>query len=328
MWNAIGVSAQRAPQSGVPVCVLGLGLIGGSILRALARSGRPAYGWNRSLAATDDAAAAGFDASPDLVATLRRANEGGHVIVVAVPVPALDGVLAAVAEHAPHAWLTDAVSVKGEVARRVAEAGLTGRYAGGHPMAGTAYSGWEATDAALFDGATWVVTADDETPAQAWRLAASVGLDCGAVIVPAGSAEHDAAVARISHAVHVVAEAVAISAEGDPAASRLALSLAASSFRDVTRVAGTAPSLVNAMCDANAPALLAALDDTIAELTAARAGLAEHGTVAPITERGYAARTRYENARRTPFVPVLGGEGWQRALRAAGHAGGVITALE
>nr|WP_068526032.1 prephenate dehydrogenase [Tsukamurella tyrosinosolvens]KZL94938.1 prephenate dehydrogenase [Tsukamurella tyrosinosolvens] len=316
------------PHSGVPVCVLGLGLIGGSILRALGRTGRPAYGWNRSAAAVDDAGAAGFDASSDLAATLRRAEEGGHVVVVAVPVPALDGVRAAVAEHAPNAWLTDAVSVKGDVARRVAAAGLTGRYAGGHPMAGTAFSGWEATDAALFDGATWVVTADDETPADAWRLAASVGLDCGAAIVPAGSTEHDAAVARISHSVHVVAEAVAITAELDPAAKQLALSLAASSFRDVTRVAGTAPSLVNAMCEANAPALLDALDDTIAELRAARAELAERGTVGAITERGYAARRRYENARRTPFSPVLDGAGWQRALREAGHAGGVVTALD
>ncbi|CAM3533272.1 prephenate dehydrogenase [Tsukamurella ocularis] len=324
MWNAGGVST---PHSGVPVCVLGLGLIGGSILRALGRAGRPAHGWNRSAAAVDDAGAAGFDASSDLVATLRRAEAGGHVIVVAVPVPALDGVLAAVAEHAPNAWLTDAVSVKADVARRVAAAGLTDRYAGGHPMAGTAHSGWEATDATLFDGATWVVTADDETPAEAWRLAATVGLDCGAVIVPAGSAEHDAAVARISHSVHVVAEAVAITAELDPAAKQLALSLAASSFRDVTRVAGTAPSLVNAMCEANAGALLDALDDTIAELIAARAELAERGTVGAITERGYAARKRYENARRTSFSPVLDGAGWQRALREAGHAGGVITAL-
>lgn len=322
------MSVQRAPHSDVPVCVLGLGLIGGSILRALGRAGRPAYGWNRSVAAADDAASAGFDASPDLVSTLRRADEGGHVIVVAVPVPALDGVLAAVAEHAPNAWLTDAVSVKGDVARRVALAGLTGRYAGGHPMAGTAHSGWEATHDTLFDGATWVVTADDETPAEAWRLAATVGLDCGAVIVPAGSTEHDAAVARISHSVHVVAEAVAITAESDPAAQQLALSLAASSFRDVTRVAGTAPSLVNAMCEANGPALLAALDDTIAELVAARAELAEHGTVGRITGRGYAARKRYENARRTPFVPVLDGAGWQRALREAGHAGGVITSVD
>ena len=117
-------------------------------------------------------------------------------------------------------------------------------------------------------------------------------------------------------------------AELDPAAKQLALSLAASSFRDVTRVAGTAPSLVNAMCEANAPALLDALDDTIAELRAARAELAERGTVGAITERGYAARRRYENARRTPFSPVLDGVGWQRALREAGHAGGVVTALD
>lgn len=81
------------------------------------------------------------------------------------------------------------------------------------------------------------------------------------------------------------------------------------------------------MCEANAAALLDALDDTIAELVAARAELAEHGTVGRITEQGHAARTRYDNARRTPFIPVLDGAGWQRALREAGHAGGVVAAL-
>ncbi|GAA4402177.1 prephenate dehydrogenase [Tsukamurella soli] len=312
--------------STTPVCVLGLGLIGGSILRALTAAGRPAYGWNRTAAGADAARADGFDASSDLRATLARAD-AGHIVLVAVPVPALDEVFAAVARQAPNAWLTDAVSVKGDVAARVAAAGLTARYAGAHPMAGTAESGWAATTGDLFRDATWVVTADDTTPAPAWREAAAVGLDCGAVVVPAGSAEHDAAVARISHSVHLLAEAAALTAELDPGASRLALTLAASSFRDVTRVAGTAPSLVRAMCEGNRDALLDALDDTIAELISARAELADHGTVADLVERGHAARADYEAVTRTPFTPELGGPGWQRMLRERGHLGGVVTAL-
>lgn len=314
------------PASDIPVCVLGLGLIGGSVLRAVTRTARPAYGWNRSAAAVSEARAAGFDASTDLPAVLRRADRG-HLILIAVPVPALAHVLSAIAAHAPGAWLTDAVSVKAQVAQLVEDAGLTSRYAGGHPMAGTAESGWPATDPTLFDGATWVVTADDPTPAAAWREAAALGLDCGAQVVPAGSAEHDAAVARISHSVHVVAEAVAITAQSDPIARQLALTLAAGSFRDVTRVAGTAPSLVRAMCEANREPLLSALDDTIAELLAARAELAGAGTVVGITERGFAAHGRYARAGRTPFVPRLDGAGWAAELRAAGHAGGVVTAL-
>ncbi len=321
IWNP-----GEVPHSRTPVCVLGLGLIGGSILRALAEAGRPAYGWNRSPSGADAAATAGFDASSDLEATLARAA-AGHVVVVAVPVPALDDVLGAVARHAPGAWLTDAVSVKGDVAARVEAAGLTSRYAGGHPMAGTAESGWSATAADLFTDATWVVTADDGTPAEAWAEAAAVGLDCGAVIVPAGSVEHDAAVARISHSVHLLAEAAAVTAELDPAASRLALSLAAGSFRDVTRVAGTAPALVRAMCEGNRAALLDALDDTIAQLNAARTELADHGTVADLVERGHAARGDYESITRTPFVPTLDGEGWQRRLRERGQAGGIVTTL-
>ncbi|MGV7394700.1 prephenate dehydrogenase dimerization domain-containing protein, partial [Mycobacterium kansasii] len=75
----------------------------------------------------------------------------------------------------------------------------------------------------------------------------TLALDCGAVVVPAKSDEHDAAAAAISHLPHLLAEALAITAAEVP----LAFALAAGSFRDATRVAGTAPDLVRAMCEAN-----------------------------------------------------------------------------
>ncbi len=64
--------------------------------------------------------------------------------------PAVDATLAAIAEHAPDLSVTDVVSVKAEVAAAVARHGLQDRFVGGHPMAGTSESGWEAGDAELF----------------------------------------------------------------------------------------------------------------------------------------------------------------------------------
>ena len=83
-----------------------------------------------------------------------------------------------------------------------------------------------------------------------------LALDCGAVVVPARSDEHDAAAAAISHLPHLLAEALAATAGEVP----LAFALAAGSFRDGTRVAATAPDLVRAMCEANSDQLLPALD--------------------------------------------------------------------
>ena len=80
----------------------------------------------------------------------------------------------------------------------------------------------------------------------------TLALDCGAVVVPARSDEHDAAAAAISHLPHLLAEALAVTAGEVP----LAFALAAGSFRDGTRVAATAPDLVRAMCEGNADQLL------------------------------------------------------------------------
>ncbi|MFD3813269.1 prephenate dehydrogenase [Rhodococcus sp. NPDC058639] len=303
-----------------PVCVLGLGLIGGSLLRAAAATGRHAWGYNRSPEVVHAARDLGFDASTDLAATLERAADANAIVVIAVPMPAVGSILEAIAEHAPDVALTDVVSVKSEVAAAVAAHGLSRRFVGGHPMAGTAESGWAASTVDLFRDAVWVVTVDDGTDPEVWQAVADLALDCGSVVVPAESAEHDAAVARISHLPHVLAEALALAgaAGGD-----LALGLAAGSFRDGTRVAATAPALVDAMCEANASALLAALDETLAVLSAAREQLAD-GSTADLTRAGFDARARYDQQTRVPITGVVPGEGdWLTALREAGRRGEV-----
>ncbi|MGB6050530.1 MAG: prephenate dehydrogenase/arogenate dehydrogenase family protein, partial [Rhodococcus sp. (in: high G+C Gram-positive bacteria)] len=116
-----------------PVCVLGLGLIGGSVLRAAVRAGRTAWGYNRSADAIAGSAEAGFDTGTDLAAALIRAADTDALIVIAVPMPAVDSILDAIGEYAPDNRITDVVSVKAEVADAVARHGLSPRYVGGHP---------------------------------------------------------------------------------------------------------------------------------------------------------------------------------------------------
>ena len=304
------------------VCVLGAGLIGGSLMRALGPE--RAFGWNRSAAGAEAATAAGFAVTTDLPDTLRRARESDALVVVAVPLPALDAVLGAVAEHAPGVALTDVISVKGPVLDAVRRHGLGARFVGGHPMAGTAHSGWDAGDPDLFRGATWLVAADPGADPDTWARVARLAMDSGARILSATSAEHDAAVARISHLGHVLAEALALAGGrgGD-----LALALAAGSFRDGTRVAGTAPDLVRAICEPNRDALLDVLDDCLAHLRDARASLAERGTLGPLVDDGHRARRAYEEAQAgagaagEPVEVTPGAAGWLEELRAAGAAG-------
>ncbi|MFZ1176992.1 MAG: prephenate dehydrogenase dimerization domain-containing protein, partial [Mycobacterium sp.] len=189
------------------------------------------------------------------------------------------------------------------------------------PMAGTAHSGWAAGHAGLFTGASWVVSVDPYVDPAVWSMVMTLALDCGAVVVPAKSDEHDAAAAAISHLPHLLAEALAVIAGEVP----LAFPLAAGSFRDATRVAATAPDLVRAMCESNSHQLLPAADRVIELLSRARESLACHNSVAELIEAGHAARTRYDSFPRSDiFHVVIGAENWREELAAGGRSGAVI----
>ncbi|WP_232375219.1 prephenate dehydrogenase [Mycolicibacterium mengxianglii] len=303
------------------MCVLGLGLIGGSLMRAATAAGRTVYGYNRSVDGTQAATFDGFDASTDLTDTLQRAAADDALIVIAVPMPALPAMLDHIVDTAPDCPLTDVISVKGAVRAQVEASGLLSRYVGGHPMTGTAHSGWSAGNAHLFEGAPWVVSVDDHVDEQVWGAVTQLALQCGAFVVPARADEHDTAAAAISHLPHLTAEALAVTAAHVPLAS----ALAAGSFRDSTRVAATAPDLVRAMCEANADKLVSMLDHAIDLLTKARASLSEGRSVAELVEAGHAARIRFDSFTRPDIVALsIGEEGWRDSLAAAGRAGGVI----
>lgn len=304
-----------------PVCVVGLGLIGGSLMRAAKAADREVFGYNRSVEGVEAARFDGFDATIDLDEALTRAAQSNALIVLAVPMPALPQMLRHVRAVAPECPLTDVTSVKGAVLAEVDKAGLLDRFVGGHPMTGTAHSGWTAGDERLFQNTPWVISVDDHVDPGVWATVMQLALDCGAFVVPARSDEHDAAAATISHLPHLLAEALATTAGEVP----LAFALAAGSFRDGTRVAATAPDLVRAMCEANAAQLLPALDQTLHLLIDARNQLAKHQPVSELVEAGHAARIRYDSFSRPAIVAtVLGEDGWRDELAAAGRAGGVV----
>ena len=304
------------------MCVLGLGLIGGSILRAATVAGREAFGYNRSVEGAQAARFDDFDATTDLTEALNRAADLNALIVLAVPMPALPTLLTHISQAAPDCPLTDVTSVKGAVLDEVIAAGLQARFVGGHPMTGTAHSGWEAGHARLFTGAPWVISVDDHVDPAVWSTVMELALDCGSFLVPARSDEHDAAAAAISHLPHLLAEALAVTAAEVP----LAFALAAGSFRDGTRVAGqrtgSGAGHVRGECRSQ---LLLRVDRAIELLTEARNSLAHNDSVAELVEGGHAARTRYDSFSRPEIVTVfVGAENWRQELAAAGRAGGVI----
>jgi prephenate dehydrogenase len=302
-----------------PICVLGLGLIGGSLARAAVAAGRVVWAATPSRSTADTARAAGYDVAASAEDALARAEEADALVVLAMPLPAVPEALRQVAEAAPTCRLTDVVSVKAAVRDAVRRYTPRARYVGGHPMAGTAESGWAAGSAELFAGANWVVTADDGTDPEVWADVAELAWACGARVVPAGTEEHDAAVARVSHLPHLLA-AVLASVAASPELGELPLALAAGSFTDGTRVADTRPELVLAMCEGNRAALLAAVDDALGRLGAARGSLASTGGLAATVNAGHQARQRWRAARGVAELKVARNTSMVR-LRELGRAG-------
>ncbi|MEC3978837.1 prephenate dehydrogenase [Amycolatopsis sp. H20-H5] len=310
------------------VCVIGLGLIGGSLLRAAALAGHTTWGAAVSEVDADAASRAGFDVTTDVEAALRRASEQDALVVLAVPMPAVEDLLRQVAEHASHCLLSDVTSVKGPMVDAVRRRAPYTRFVGGHPMAGTAESGWTAGDPALFQGAAWVLGVEHDTDLAAWAEVARLVVGIGAHVVPLPADSHDETVARISHLPHLFAAILAtIGAQGGP----VAMSLAAGSYLDGTRVAGSSPSLVRAMTEGNRDALLPILDEALGRLGAARGSLASTGGLAATINAGYEGSQAFAVHRDLEFAGVrvdLTAPDAREGLVALGERGGRIIAID
>ena len=144
------------------------------------------------------------------------------------------------------------------------------RFIGGHPMAGSEQTGLQGADPELFVGAVWVLTPTSTTDLEAFNRLKGVVASLGADVLVLSAADHDRLVAVVSHVPHLVAatlmNAAADGAEQDGALLRLA----AGGFRDMTRVAAGHPGIWPDICAENAPAIVAALDALVTDLSVMR----------------------------------------------------------
>ncbi|HZM73680.1 MAG TPA: prephenate dehydrogenase/arogenate dehydrogenase family protein [Candidatus Polarisedimenticolia bacterium] len=257
------------------IAFLGLGLIGGSIARALRAADSNAAGelrsatlvaWTPTGAGPKAALAAG--AIDEVAPTLEAAVDGADLVILAAPPLRVLELLAALAAIGHTGLVTDVASTKAAIVARASELHL--RFVGGHPLAGRDTSGFEAADAGLFDGRPWAATTDDASADDLDRVDA-LAAACRAIPRRVTAADHDAAVAGISHLPLTLAaalvEAVAgRSVGGAPAAWPLAAELAASGWRDMTRLARGDAEMGSGIAATNAGPLAAGLRDVRAIL--------------------------------------------------------------
>jgi prephenate dehydrogenase len=234
-------AARRRPT----VAIIGLGLVGGSLARALTAAGYRVTGIDWPLvvrrAVRSGAVAAG--------ATRAEAAAAADVVVLAAPPATNIRLLRRLAKVArPELVLTDVSSVKGEIVRAAARLGLRG-FVGGHPMAGTEKHGFSASTRRLFQDAAWWVVPGPEPRAN--RLVRRLVRAVGARPVTTSAPTHDRTMAFLSHLPQVVAWALRDAARRD-AVARAYLRRAGPGYRGMTRLATSPRPLWRQILTANA----------------------------------------------------------------------------
>ena len=215
------------------MAIAGLGLVGGSLARALSAAGYRVIGLDRAPVLRQARRARAIAAAATSLAGALRESD---VLVLAAPPRVNLAMLREAARLAsPRLVITDVGSVKTPIVKEAERLRLR-RFVGGHPLAGTEKSGFAASTAALFAGRSWVLTPAPGTTPAATRLVARLARDAGARPLRLRADEHDRAVAFLSHVPQLVSWALFDAARGDRTGARR-LGLAGPGFRDMTRLA-------------------------------------------------------------------------------------------
>lgn len=260
------------------IAIVGLGLIGGSWGLALKERGHAArrVGCDKPEVLGRALAAGAVDeGSSDLRAAVRDAD----LVIVATPVGSILDLLPQLKSAAsPRALVTDVGSTKRVICQRAREIfGDEPLFLGGHPLAGKERSGIENASAVLFDGARYVLTPllpDHLEDARVKAFSALVEA-VGAKPFVTEASTHDRAVAFLSHLPQLVSSGLASMVAGQGAEDFLPLELAATGFRDVTRLAESPYNLWRDICLTNIENIQAALDALIDKLESMKLHLSD-----------------------------------------------------
>ncbi|GHA90840.1 bifunctional prephenate dehydrogenase/3-phosphoshikimate 1-carboxyvinyltransferase [Modicisalibacter luteus] len=244
------------------ILIVGLGLIGGSLAAGLKASGYKGKiaACDRDPAEIEQGVALGVidEGGTELAALV----PGSSLIVLAVPVLAMEPVMAELAPLIEDQVVTDVGSTKlaiHQAAERVFGR-LPPRFVLGHPIAGSEKSGVAASNPSLYRRHKVILTPQSDTDPEAVARVRALWQACGAQVLEMDVARHDQVLARTSHLPHLLAfSLVDTLARQD---ERLDIfRYAAGGFRDFTRIAGSDPVMWRDIFTANREAVLEALDD-------------------------------------------------------------------
>ncbi len=253
------------------ITIVGLGLMGGSLALALRRHADAPrlVGVVRSQARVEEARS--LNVVDEVTTNLADAVAQANMVILATPVRTLIRQIAQIAPHLqPHTVVMDLGSTKGEICRALSTLPEHVQPIGGHPMCGKEVAGLAHAEATLYEGATFVLCPLPRTAP--WVLSLSLDLVARVggrpLILPPDL--HDRLVATISHLPYMLAAALVgtthHTAQEDPRVWKVA----ASGFRDTSRLASSDVKMMLDILLTNREAVLAVLDQYLEELQTLR----------------------------------------------------------
>jgi cyclohexadieny/prephenate dehydrogenase len=224
------------------LAIIGLGLIGSSIVRAAAAAGFAVIGWDAAADVRDTARALALCPVPDAVGD---AVAGADLVILCVPVGAMGEAAAAIAPYlAPGVVVSDVGSCKAAVARALTEALPGIAVVPAHPVAGTERSGPEAGFATLFHGRWCILTPEPDADPQAVERVAGFWRMLGAQVELMAPEHHDRVLAVTSHLPHLIAYTIVGTASDlEEVTESEVIKYSAGGFRDFTRIAASDPTM-------------------------------------------------------------------------------------
>lgn len=272
------------------LAIIGTGLIGGSLARALRAAGvvTTIVGCDADPGNLEQALALGV--VDEIASNAAEAVRGAQVVFISVPVCAIPAVVREIAPFlAPGCVVTDGGSVKAAIVSECEGLMPPGCcFLGGHPIAGTEHSGVAAAFATLYHGKRCILTPTGNTDPAAFDTVSRLWQAAGAQVCSMEAGHHDRIFAEISHLPHAVAYALVHAVGSADVEGENVLSYTAGGFRDFTRIASSDPVMWRDIALMNREALLASIDGFSRSLAELRRridcrepeGLAEFFTIA------------------------------------------------
>lgn len=279
------------------LCVIGVGLIGGSLVRALRQSGcvDEVVGCGRGRENLELAVELGvidrFEIDP------AKAAADADMVVLATPVSGTAGILARIYPVlASDAVVTDAGSTKGSVLQDIRDqlGEIPARFVAGHPVAGTEESGVGASFAELYQGRRVILTPLADTDPEALNRVKAMWEAAGAVTCEMSAEHHDEVLAATSHLPHLLAYGL-VDTLATMEERRELFAYAAGGFRDFTRIASSSPDMWADIVSANRAALLPVLERYLADMQTLKSAIEKDDRTALLDSfsRAKQARDRF-----------------------------------